>query len=137
MRAQATCTVRFRPPGRLARTIRPSRPLRSVSSKAKKVEIEDLEGTVHVVQVEEGETILEAALDAGVDAPHDCKMGVCMTCPSRLVSGKVDQSAGMLSEDVIAQGYALLCVSSPETDCRVKIIEEEELLNVQLVAGEM
>lgn len=53
------------------------------------------------------------------------------------VSGKVDQSAGMLSEDVIAQGYALLCVSSPETDCRVKIIEEEELLNVQLVAGEM
>lgn len=49
----------------------------------------------------------------------------------------MDQSAGMLSEDVIDQGYALLCVSTPDTDCRVKIIEEEELLNVQLVAGEM
>lgn len=85
MRAHATCTARFRPSERLARTTRPARPLRSVSCKAKKVEIEDLEGTVHVVQVEEGETILEAALDAGVDAPHDCKMGVCMTCPSRLV----------------------------------------------------
>lgn len=87
MRAHTTCTARFRPTGRLARTVRPSRPLRSVSSRAKKVEIEDLDGTVHVVQVEEGETILEAALDAGVDAPHDCKMGVCMTCPSRLVRG--------------------------------------------------
>eukprot|EP00894_Picocystis_sp_ML_P002184 jgi/Pico_ML_1/52701/g3374.t2 len=116
---------------------RRDRSLGSLVVRAKKVEIEALDGTVHEVQVEEGETILEAALDAGVDAPHDCKMGVCMTCPSRLVSGKVDQSAGMLSEDVIDQGYALLCVSTPDTDCRVKIIEEEELLNVQLVAGEM
>jgi ferredoxin len=24
-------------------------------------------------------------MDAGLDLPHDCKMGVCMTCPARLV----------------------------------------------------
>jgi ferredoxin len=32
-----------------------------------------------------------------LDVPHDCKLGVCMTCPARLVAGEVDQSDGMLS----------------------------------------
>ncbi|CAI5492546.1 unnamed protein product [Closterium sp. Naga37s-1] len=32
------------------------------------------------------ETILSAAIDAGLDLPHDCKLGVCMTCPAKLIS---------------------------------------------------
>lgn len=28
---------------------------------------------------------LQAGLDAGLDLPHDCKMGVCMKCSSRMV----------------------------------------------------
>jgi ferredoxin len=28
---------------------------------------------------------------SGLDLPHDCKLGVCMTCPAKLVSGKVGQ----------------------------------------------
>lgn len=35
--------------------------------------------------MEEGSTILEVALENGIELPHDCKMGVCMTCPARLV----------------------------------------------------
>jgi ferredoxin len=44
-----------------------------------------LDGTVSVVEVADGESILEAAIDMGLEVSHDCKMGVCMTCPARLV----------------------------------------------------
>lgn len=36
----------------------------------------------------------------------------------------MDQSAGMLDDDVKQKGYALLCVSTPQSDCKVRIIEE-------------
>lgn len=50
------------------------------------------------------------------------------------LSGTVEQSAGMLSEDVIEKGYALMCVSSPTSDCTVQEIAEEEILDQQLCA---
>jgi ferredoxin len=40
---------------------------------------------MHKVEVDDGENILDKALDEGIDVPHDCKMGVCMTCPAKLV----------------------------------------------------
>lgn len=36
----------------------------------------------------------------------------------------MDQSAGMLSEDVQEKGYCLLCVAMPQTDCDIQVIEE-------------
>ena len=88
------------------------------------------------MQVEEGESVLEKALEIGLDVPHDCKLGVCMTCPAKLLSGSVDQSGGMLSDDVVEKGYALLCVSMPLSDCRVRTIPEDELLSLQLVTAQ-
>ncbi|CAA6658554.1 unnamed protein product [Spirodela intermedia] len=70
-----------------------------------------------------------------MEVPHDCKLGVCMTCPARLLSGAVDQSEGMLSDDVIDRGYALLCVSYPRSDCAIRVIPEEELLSLQLATA--
>ncbi|KAE9455364.1 hypothetical protein C3L33_12734, partial [Rhododendron williamsianum] len=87
------------------------------------------------LEVEPDETILSKALDSGLDVPHDCKLGVCMTCPAKLLSGAVDQSEGMLSDDVVERGYALLCVSYPKSDCKVRIIPEEELLSLQLATA--
>ena len=40
------------------------------------------------------------------------------------VEGKVDQSAGMLDEEVKDKGYALLCVSEPVSDCKIRVIDE-------------
>ena len=39
-------------------------------------------------------------------------------------AGQVDQSAGMLDDDVKEKGYALLCVSTPQSDCKIRTIEE-------------
>ena len=49
-----------------------------------------------VIDVREDCSILTAALDAGIDLPHDCDLGVCLTCPSRIVSGKVDQTGNCI-----------------------------------------
>ena len=40
------------------------------------------------------------------------------------VSGRVDQSAGMLDDEAKDKGYTLLCVSEPQEDCRIATIEE-------------
>lgn len=85
--------------------------------------------------MEPDETILSKALDSGLSVPHDCKLGVCMTCPARLLSGSVDQSEGMLSDDVVERGYALLCSAYPRSDCHIRIIPEDELLSLQLATA--
>lgn len=56
------------------------RQARRAALRAFKVEIEHA-GGVATLTVEEGTSILETALDAGLDLSHDCKMGV-----SRLVA---------------------------------------------------
>lgn len=93
------------------------------------------QGETTELEVDPDETILSKAIESGMDVPHDCKLGVCMTCPARLLSGTVDQSDGMLSDDVVERGYALLCAAYPTSDCHIKIIPEEELLSLQLATA--
>ena len=49
-------------------------------------------------------------------------------------SGTVDQQGGMLSEDVIEKGYALMCMATPTSDCSLEEITEAEILDEQLCA---
>ncbi|KAJ4834364.1 Ferulic acid decarboxylase 1 [Turnera subulata] len=112
---------------------RPTRSLKTIV-RSYKVVVEH-EGQSTELEVEPDETILSKALDSGLSVPHDCKLGVCMTCPAKLLSGEVDQSEGMLSDDVVESGYTLLCVSYPRSDCRIKTIPEEELLSLQLATA--
>mmetsp|Transcript_1305 Transcript_1305/g.4311 ORF Transcript_1305/g.4311 Transcript_1305/m.4311 type:complete len:132 (+) Transcript_1305:568-963(+) len=101
----------------------------SVVARAYKVNLKDIDGKVTTLEVGEDQNILEVALESGIEnLPHDCKLGVCMNCAARLTSGELDQGAGMLRDDIIDNGYALLCVSVPQSDVDVEIIEEEELL---------
>jgi ferredoxin len=89
------------------------------------------EGKETVLEVREDETILSAARDNGIDLPYDCELGVCLTCPAKVVSGTVDQSGGTLDDSVTAQGYALTCVSCPRSDVVIKSIDEDELVSAQ------
>ena len=50
--------------------------------------------------------------------------GEVYSCFWLQVSGQVDQSAGMLDEGAKAKGYALLCVSEPQSNCRIRVIDE-------------
>ncbi|MEW5307607.1 MAG: hypothetical protein WDW36_009987 [Sanguina aurantia] len=90
------------------------------------------EGKSHMLTIQDGDTVLSAALDAGIELPHDCQLGVCMTCPAKLLKGKVDQFGCILNEDVLAAGYVLTCVATPTMDCVITTISEDELLDLQL-----
>lgn len=83
-----------------------------------------LEGRDAPFVVKGKETILEAALTAGVPFPSDCRVGACGSCKCRLLEGTVEErseKAYVLSKDDIAAGYILGCQSSPKTDIRIAL----------------
>ncbi len=64
------------------------------------------------IAAEPGQSILEAALKAGVPYPHGCRSGTCGACKSRLLSGKVSlapYSKFALSEAERQRGLILAC----------------------------
>lgn len=75
-----------------------------------------LAGKQYTLGVPAGETILNACLDAGIDAPFMCEAGVCSTCKARLLSGEVKMRAHYsLSDKEVAQGYILCCQAEPQS----------------------
>ncbi|MFS3128213.1 fatty acid desaturase [Nocardioides sp. Bht2] len=61
-----------------------------------------------------GETVLDAALQAGVAAPYSCAGGACGTCRARVLLGSavMDQDH-VLTEEDLEQGYVLTCQAHP------------------------
>lgn len=65
----------------------------------------------------DGENILDAGLNQGVDLPFSCKGGVCATCKARLLEGRVDMDQNQaLQPDEIDKGFILTCQSHPITN---------------------
>ena len=66
---------------------------------------------------ENSESILDTALDNGVDAPFSCKGGVCTTCRAKLIEGTVSMDANYaLTDKEVSQGYILCCQSHPTSE---------------------
>lgn len=64
-----------------------------------------------------GISILDAAIEAGVDAPFSCKGAVCCTCRAKIVEGKVKMDANYaLTDAELEQGYVLTCQSHPVSE---------------------
>jgi ring-1,2-phenylacetyl-CoA epoxidase subunit PaaE len=75
-----------------------------------------LDGAARSIAIAEGQTVLDAALAAAIDAPYACKAGVCSTCRAKLVEGEVDMEANYALEDYeVERGYILTCQSRPRT----------------------
>ncbi len=84
-------------------------------------------------EVEEGETVLNAAFRQGISLPHGCKEGQCSACKCNLMEGEVDllkYSTFALSDGERENGGILLCRSLAQDDLVIELLNfDEELLS--------
>lgn len=80
------------------------------------------------VTVKHRQTLLEAALEAGVDYPFSCGAGSCTTCKTKLIQGEYKDLSDMslvLTEDDMKKGYILACQAIPKSDLIVTLEPDE------------
>ncbi|WP_299877461.1 2Fe-2S iron-sulfur cluster-binding protein [uncultured Sulfitobacter sp.] len=76
-----------------------------------------IDGAQRTFEMPKGQSVLEAALEAGQDAPFACKAGVCSTCMCKVLEGEVEMISNHALEDYeVERGYVLSCQSYPLTD---------------------
>jgi phenol/toluene 2-monooxygenase (NADH) P5/A5 len=78
-----------------------------------------IEPTGEQIEVEEGQTILDAALRQGVWLPFACGHGTCATCKIQVLEGDVDVGAASsfaLMDMERDEGKVLACCAIPESD---------------------
>ncbi|SFU69460.1 CDP-6-deoxy-delta-3,4-glucoseen reductase [Pseudoduganella namucuonensis] len=81
----------------------------------------------HQFSCEEDETVLAAAMRAGVGLPYGCKNGACSSCKGKVVAGGVTHKAHQqraLPPEEEAAGLSLFCCATPHSDL---VIEAREV----------
>ncbi|MFA5081300.1 MAG: CDP-6-deoxy-delta-3,4-glucoseen reductase [Hydrogenophilaceae bacterium] len=81
----------------------------------------------HQFTVQDGETVLEAALRQDFALPYGCRNGACGACKGKVLAGEVDHGAhqpATLPKEDKAKGLALFCTAKPKTDL---VIEAQEI----------
>jgi len=76
-------------------------------------------------ECEPGETLLSAALAAGIDLPYECASGGCGSCRARLLEGQVrslwPDAPGLSSKDRLKGDRILCCQSVAQSHCVVQV----------------
>ncbi len=76
----------------------------------------------------EDQYILNAALGSGLSLPFGCRMASCGSCCARVISGEIDRAEqGILTDEQVAEGYALLCRSHPKSNLVILGHQEDKL----------
>ena len=76
------------------------------------------------VSYRDGDTLLQTARLAGLNAPSSCETGSCATCMARLTQGSVRMiNNEALTEEEVAEGWVLTCQSLP-TSQSVAVVYE-------------
>jgi len=69
-------------------------------------------------------SVLDAALDSGLNLPHSCKSGHCSSCRARLLAGEIAYPHGLpagITESEAATGFVLLCQARPRSDLTLEV----------------
>jgi ring-1,2-phenylacetyl-CoA epoxidase subunit PaaE len=93
-------------------------PARAVSKEAgERVRLEVVLGGIRTkVEARPGDTVLEAASNAGLEMPFSCKGGVCATCRAKVQKGAVEMAVNYALEPwEVDAGFVLTCQSRPTT----------------------
>jgi CDP-4-dehydro-6-deoxyglucose reductase len=80
----------------------------------------------HSFEVENNETVLDAALEHGLAFPYGCRSGKCGSCVSRLLTGEVTYQKGFTpKEEDIKNNKVLLCQAIPKSPLEIEVAEVE------------
>ena len=77
----------------------------------------------HEFSVEEGESVLTAALRQHLVLPYGCRNGACGSCKGKIVEGEVDYGVYQkkaLPDEERLRGKALFCQAKPLSDITVE-----------------
>ena len=73
-------------------------------------------------EVDGRKPLLDSLRAEGVDLPYGCKYGGCITCAAKLIDGEVNQAQQVaLNNRQLNEGYIILCVARPLTDCTLEV----------------
>ncbi|MFT0850967.1 CDP-6-deoxy-delta-3,4-glucoseen reductase [Achromobacter sp. F4_2707] len=89
----------------------------------------------HEFTVEDGQSVLDAALAAGIVLPYSCRNGACSTCKGRVVEGSYEggpNTAQIVSEEEREQGYTLFCQAKPLSDLTIEAHEVRMASDIQI-----
>jgi len=78
-----------------------------------------IENSGHTFDVRPSQTVLEAAIEAGINLPYGCRNGACGACKGKVLTGKVmhdDFQGNALTDAELAAGLALFCCARPLED---------------------
>ena len=81
------------------------------------------------IEIEEGQTILDAALRAGIYLPHACCHGLCATCKVQVADGEVEHgeaSSFALMDFERDEGKCLSCCATPQGDLVIEAEIDED-----------
>ena len=83
------------------------------------------------ISVGKDEAIIDAVENLGYLLPIGCRYGGCITCAAKLIHGKVKQpNATALNKRQSQDGYILLCVARPQTNCIIDVgVESHDTLS--------
>jgi len=88
-----------------------------------------IEPTGQSVEIEDGQTVLDAALRAGIYLPHVCGHGLCSHCKVDVLEGEVDHGAASpfaLMEFEREEGKALACCCTAQSDIVIEADIDED-----------
>jgi CDP-4-dehydro-6-deoxyglucose reductase len=94
-----------------------------------------IRNTGHQFQAQEGSTILQAALDAGLVLPYGCRDGACGSCKGKLIEGRIDYgrySEKALTPEERERGHALFCQAKPLSDVVIEAREVRKAGDIQV-----